>query len=627
MFVGNTGYGYGDTEIVALSERLMTCFARRLDGSLSVGEALQYAKAEYAADLTAYGVYDEKALMEATFYGLPFYRLDVADPPPVPPLPPAPVISTDPITGIDTSTIEVTPVTEEREADDGATYWVGIGDDGEELTTAVHDRPVQPRDETSFTAPAGTEAHDALVLGLTTTDLHGIEPHILQPVVDDGDERSGRRGRRGLPVQPGAGEPAAHAGRRDVLDDGDDRLLPHDRADGSGIQRLVDDDDRAAVLRDRGERRLHPRDVPTGRGDRRGRHAHRWPSTWSTTTAGRRIKRVYVLVVDDPEHGSSSTWQAVDLVRTPGSRWTGSIPVTGEEIEYVVQAVDAAGNVAITTNKALNFRDEALPTDPAGSDAPAQAGRHRGRRRLVHRSGDVHGDRRHEPHLRGRRGVRREPVLRTGHRLLRRTAHGDRAQWRRPGGRPNGQDRQHRSRSPWRSRPSNGAVIARDGGATAQFACLDAGSGATSCSATLTVRPGYGNTGGTTAPIEYGADVSEKIGRHTLTVTAGPDLAGNRPQTATGSSTFAVVPPPRVDMLSLPGSHTGTTRSVGAAWTGVAAAGPYTTKWAWGDGTTTTCTTGQSNSSCSSSIAARVPARPWRRTPIPPSSSGTPSSR
>ena len=123
---------------------------------MSVGEALLFAKEEYAADLTVYGVYDEKVLMEATFYGLPFYRLDVANPPPEPPQPPAPVISTDPITGIDTSTIEVTPVTEERDGDDGSTYFVGIGDDDEEQTTAVHDRPVQPRDETSFTAPAGT---------------------------------------------------------------------------------------------------------------------------------------------------------------------------------------------------------------------------------------------------------------------------------------------------------------------------------------------------------------------------------------------------------------------------------------------------------------------------------------
>ena len=124
MFVGNTGYGYGDTELVALSERLMTLFARRLDGALSVGEALQYAKAEYAADLTAYGVYDEKALMEATFYGLPFYRLDVANPPPVPPLPAGAGDQPRPDHRHRHPTIEVTPIPRSATGDDGETYCV-----------------------------------------------------------------------------------------------------------------------------------------------------------------------------------------------------------------------------------------------------------------------------------------------------------------------------------------------------------------------------------------------------------------------------------------------------------------------------------------------------------------------
>ncbi len=316
-----------------------------------------------------------------------------------------------------------------------------------------------------------------------------------------------------------------------------------------------------------------------------------------------RIKRVHVLVLVDPSHGSSSTWQAVDLVRNADSRWTGSIPVSGEEIEYVVQAVDAAGNVAVTANKALNFRDEALPTSPPAptlrlklSGEEGDAGWYTGPVTFTATGGtnltyEVVGESDESPYS--------GPVTVSSdgpHTVIVRSGDGQEV----------ARTVKIDSTGPIAVAvaPVDGAVIARDGGATAQFACLDAGSGATSCSATLTVRPDYGNTGGTTAPIEYGADVSDKIGRHTLTVTAGPDLAGNPPQTAAGSSTFAVVPPPRVDSLSLPGSHTGTTRSVGAAWTGVGLAGPYTTKWEWGDGTTTTCTTGQSNSSCSSSISS-----------------------
>ena len=80
-----------------------------------------------------------------------------------------------------------------------------------------------------------------------------------------------------------------------------------------------------------------------------------------------RVKRVRVLVLVDPEHGVAEEWRGLDLVRTEGSRWTGSIPVDGDDIEFVAQAVDAAGNVGVTANKALNFRDEAAVQDPPAS--------------------------------------------------------------------------------------------------------------------------------------------------------------------------------------------------------------------------------------------------------------------
>ncbi len=75
VLIGNTGFGYGDTKSIALSERLMVLYAVSLDGKLSAGEALRFAKEEYFATLGIAGVYDEKALMEATFYGLPMYRV------------------------------------------------------------------------------------------------------------------------------------------------------------------------------------------------------------------------------------------------------------------------------------------------------------------------------------------------------------------------------------------------------------------------------------------------------------------------------------------------------------------------------------------------------------------------
>ena len=74
-YLGYTGYGHGDDTAVALSEALMVSFACGLEGYATVGEALLYAKQDYAADLTVYGAFDEKALVQATLYGIPFFRL------------------------------------------------------------------------------------------------------------------------------------------------------------------------------------------------------------------------------------------------------------------------------------------------------------------------------------------------------------------------------------------------------------------------------------------------------------------------------------------------------------------------------------------------------------------------
>ena len=50
-WIANTGYGLGDTTEVAYSERLDALFARKLDGSLTLGQALALAKQDYIGTL------------------------------------------------------------------------------------------------------------------------------------------------------------------------------------------------------------------------------------------------------------------------------------------------------------------------------------------------------------------------------------------------------------------------------------------------------------------------------------------------------------------------------------------------------------------------------------------------
>ena len=76
LFVANTGFGYGDTEAIALSEQLMTSFSG-LIGTYTAGQALVAAKQEYAASLGSYVGYDEKVVHQSTMYGLPMYSLDL----------------------------------------------------------------------------------------------------------------------------------------------------------------------------------------------------------------------------------------------------------------------------------------------------------------------------------------------------------------------------------------------------------------------------------------------------------------------------------------------------------------------------------------------------------------------
>ena len=72
----------------------MAYFAQRLDGTVTVGQAVAYAKQQFASEKTVFSPYEDKVLMEAVFYGLPMYRVQGTGP--VPP-PPAPLlISPDP---------------------------------------------------------------------------------------------------------------------------------------------------------------------------------------------------------------------------------------------------------------------------------------------------------------------------------------------------------------------------------------------------------------------------------------------------------------------------------------------------------------------------------------------------
>jgi len=76
-YVANTGFGWGTDPGIALSERLMKTFTAELarGSDVKMGQALLQAKQRYYLESPWFDDYDEKILIEATFYGLPMYVL------------------------------------------------------------------------------------------------------------------------------------------------------------------------------------------------------------------------------------------------------------------------------------------------------------------------------------------------------------------------------------------------------------------------------------------------------------------------------------------------------------------------------------------------------------------------
>jgi CSLREA domain-containing protein len=78
--IAGTGYQYGDTDFIRYSEKLYLEFTRELrvgTGPVSIGEALVKAKQSYLANTPYLRGIDEKAVLEATLFGLPMLSIDM----------------------------------------------------------------------------------------------------------------------------------------------------------------------------------------------------------------------------------------------------------------------------------------------------------------------------------------------------------------------------------------------------------------------------------------------------------------------------------------------------------------------------------------------------------------------
>jgi hypothetical protein len=169
MYIANTGFGYGDTTSVALSERLLSLYANNLHSdSSSVGEQWVAALQQYFATAGAYDVYDEKVLQETTFFGLPFWHFSTAGTGAAAPT--ALVTSPDTVTGVQSSNVSF-PGTGATTQDQFGLYRPILPIKNQEVTSSS-----LPARGIWITSLATNDVADSAKLGMPTIDLGAHEP-------------------------------------------------------------------------------------------------------------------------------------------------------------------------------------------------------------------------------------------------------------------------------------------------------------------------------------------------------------------------------------------------------------------------------------------------------------------
>jgi len=369
VYVANSGFGYGDTDTSDLSERLYDHLANNLNSGGTIGEQWVRALHQYYSEPSNYDVIDEKVMIEANMYGLPFYGFSGTphNPPPAV-TPPAHSVQG----GVDTANLpavngfnigQFDPLHPKLFGDsspsrsDGSTFSQG-GVPWTMGTLSVFYRPQQPTVSRDVTVP-GTVAHGAWVSSLTSHTLANVTPYKPFPLVRSADDK---------PVNdfPNIYFPATVAtvnrdvvfgAQHDTLVVNLGRFFPNQTGDRTkGTEQVVD-----SVGLDLGYSTssdyVPPQISQTGAVTNGG-----------TTTAFVRVSdasglaRVAVLYHDV----GVGTWNILQLDHASGDLWTKTFN-DSNPLQLDSEAEDLNGNVAYSFNKAVNFQSVPASSVPAPS--------------------------------------------------------------------------------------------------------------------------------------------------------------------------------------------------------------------------------------------------------------------
>ena len=376
-YVGNTGYGYGDTEAVALSERLMKYFSRELFAASPsyLGEALVRAKQQYYLSMGHYPLYDEKALIEATLYGLPMYKVAGGA---APPADTPPLVTTDPKVNLPRADLPFAPTLHANIDPVKGTYF---DVNGEVQVTPY--RPIQPRvsQNISISTREGYEnyvAHGALLAAADYNQLAAFNPVVARPTWDlEASELEPQFVSEGWSPSTlhtlNHLETGGEVRERLVVIPGQFRQETFDLGQEVGSERTYSSLDYQVYYSQASGDFTQPtfklsEAVVSGGGAAFTAEVTDMDDSGSPGA----VKRVVVIYTTTVGSGPGS-WQSLELNPVWGkpNRWGGTVSSLSGSIEYLVQAVDAAGNVAVTTNKGLYYD---VLNVYAGSDRSVQEG-------------------------------------------------------------------------------------------------------------------------------------------------------------------------------------------------------------------------------------------------------------
>ncbi|MFN0147916.1 MAG: C25 family cysteine peptidase [Dehalococcoidia bacterium] len=391
VYVANTGFGYGDSAALSLSEVLMTFFADGLDGTQSAGQALRSAKANYFKTQGQYGEFDYKAMQQTVFYGLPMYRIGTgglvaqlaaeegvtsqfaAEQVAVTNIPLAP--GNDPATGLRVASINVVPNSSVVSTDRGSYYTAGgtpdtlppvVTGQGAVVIPSVggaqttHHRPIEPKVtfEVPGTAPTTTlRAKDALILGLTAQDIQNFDPVIARPSILRGaSEPEFAFDQVAFPSQlisTNTYPTNAGVSQHVVVMAG--QFFGSGPA-GTGTQRVITALNAQLYFGTTGAGQDYVKpQVKTVDASVAGNFATFAVEVEDNAGGADGVRQVYVLFRTASTVAGPVSWTPLNLVRQGTSnRWVGTAPAAGAaNVLYYVQAVDASGNVGISFNKGV----------------------------------------------------------------------------------------------------------------------------------------------------------------------------------------------------------------------------------------------------------------------------------